>query len=90
MIRALHQPGTVTGVLPGDNMWQPVAQRLAKQVVLVPAEARRLPRRVRRVRRILLPLDGTARSAAEVVVLHVFDAVTVPKFWDQHAQASQA
>jgi nucleotide-binding universal stress UspA family protein len=100
VIRALHQPGTVTGVLPGDEMWQPVAQRSAKPVVLVPAGAR-LPRRIRRV---LLPLDGTARSAAavaeaaerfarggaELVVLHVFDAETVPKFWDQHAHAGQA
>jgi nucleotide-binding universal stress UspA family protein len=105
VIRALHQPGTVTGVLSGDEMsrplWQPVAQRSAEPVVLVPAGARRLPRRIRRV---LLPLDGTARSAAavaeaaerfarggaELVVLHVFDAETVPKFWDQQAHASQA
>ena len=105
VIRALHRPSTLTGVLPGDErwrqLWQPVAQRSAKPVVLVPAGARRLPRRIRRV---LLPLDGTARSAAaaaeaaerfarsgaELVVLHVFDAVTVPKFWDQHAHASQA
>ena len=104
VIRALHQPGTVTGVLPGDEMWrplwQPVAQRSAKPVVLVPARGR-LPGRIRRV---LLPLDGTARSAAavagaaerfarggaELVVLHVFDAQTVPKFWDQHAHAAQA
>ena len=105
VIRALRQPGTITGVLPGDEMWrplwQPVAQRSAKPVVLVPAEAQRRPRRIRRV---LLPLDGTARSAAavaeaaerfarggaELVVLHVFDAQTVPKFWNQHAHASQA
>ena len=103
--RALHQSGTVTGVLSGDEMsqpsWQPVAQRSAKPVVLVPAGARQLPRRIRRV---LLPLDGTARSAAavaeaaerfarggiELVVLHVFGAETVPKFWDQHAHAGQA
>ena len=105
VIRALHRPSTLTGVLPGDErwrqLWQPVAQRSAKPVVLVPAGARRLPRRIRRV---LLPLDGTARSAAaaaeaaerfarggaELVVLHVFDAETVPKFWNQHAHASQA
>jgi len=105
VIRALHQPGTVTGVLSGVEtsrpLWQRVAQRSAKPVVLVPAGARRLPRRIRRV---LLPLDGTARSAAavaeaaerfarggaELVVLHVFDAETVPKFWDQHAHAEQA
>jgi nucleotide-binding universal stress UspA family protein len=105
VIRALHQPGTATGVLAGDEMsrplWQRVAQQSAKPVVLVPARARRLPRRIRRV---LLPLDGTAQSAAavaeaaerfarggaELVVLHVFDAETVPKFWDQHAHAGQA
>jgi len=104
VIRALHEPGMVAGVLPGDEtsrlLWQPVAQQAAKPVVLVPAGAR-LPRRIRRV---LLPLDGTARSAAavaeaaerfarggaELVVLHVFTAQTVPKFWDQHAHASQA
>jgi len=105
VIRALHQPGTVTAVLAGDEwsrpLWQPVAQRSAKPVVLVPAGARQLPGRIRRV---LLPLDGTARSAvavaqaaerfarggAELVVLHVFDAQNVPKFWDQQAHAGQA
>ena len=105
VMRALHQPATVTGVLAGDDrsrpLWQPVAQRSVKPVVLVPAGARQLPRRIRRV---LLPLDGTARSAAavaetaerfarggaELVVLHVFDAQTVPKFWNQHAHAGQA
>jgi len=105
VIRALRQPGTLTGVLPGDEtsrpLWRRVAQRSAKPVVLVPTRARQLPRRIRRV---LLPLDGTARSAAavaetaerfarggaELVVLHVFDAQTVPKFWDQHAHAEQA
>ena len=105
VIRALHQPGTVTGIVPGDEMtrplWQRAAQHSAKPVVVVPAAARRLPPRIRRV---LLPLDGTARSAAavaeaaerfarggaELVILHVFDAQTVPKFWDQHAHAGQA
>jgi hypothetical protein len=104
VIRALHQPGTVTGVLSGDQMrrplWQPVAQQSAKPIVLVPAPARLS----RRIRRVLLPLDGTARSAAavaeaaerfgrggaELVVLDVFDAQTVPKFWDQQAHAGQA
>jgi hypothetical protein len=104
LIRVLHQPGTVTGVLPADEtsrpLWQRVVQRSVTPVVLVPAGAR-LPRTIRRV---LLPLNGTAQSAAaiaeaaerfarggaELVVLHVFDAQTVPKFWDQHAHASQA
>ena len=105
VLRALHLPRTLTAVLAGDEMtrpmWQLVAQRSVKPVVLVPAGARnRLPQ----IRRVLLPLDGTARSAtavaqtaerlarggAELVVLHVFDAETVPKFWDQSAHAGQA
>jgi len=82
-------------------LWQRVAQQSAKPVVLVPAGARD---QTPRIRRVLLPLDGTAQSAsavadaaerlaragAELVVLHVFDAQTVPKFWDQHAHAGQA
>jgi nucleotide-binding universal stress UspA family protein len=56
------------------------------------------------ITRVLIPLDGTPESAAAVsqtirllagagvdlVVLHVFDATTVPKFWDQPAHAEQA
>jgi hypothetical protein len=105
VIRALNQPGTVTGVLVAGEvsrpLWQRVAQQSAKPVVLVPAAVRDVPSRIRRV---LLPLDGTARSAVavaeaaerfarggvELVVLHVFDAATVPKFWDQHAHSGQA
>jgi len=105
VIRVLHQPRAVSGVLASGELsrplWQRVAQQSAKPVVLVPAGARDQPPRIRRV---LLPLDGTARSAAavvgtaeqlarggaELVVLHVFDAQTVPKFWNQHAHAGQA
>jgi nucleotide-binding universal stress UspA family protein len=100
-MRALHQPRTVSCVLASGELWQHVARQSAKPVVLVPAEAQDQPPRIRRV---LLPLDGTAQSAsavadtaeqlarggAELVVLHVFDAQTVPKFWDQHAHAGQA
>jgi len=82
-------------------LWMPVAQRSAKPVVLVPAGVLCPPQRIRRV---LLPLDGMARSAAavaetaerlarggaELVVLHVFTAGTVPKFWDQPAHAGKA
>jgi nucleotide-binding universal stress UspA family protein len=82
-------------------IWRRVAQRSARPVVLVPAAARgRRPE----IRRVLLPLDGTAESAAAVagaveqfagagvdlVVLHVFDAETVPRFWDQAAHAGRA
>jgi hypothetical protein len=105
VVRALREPGTFAGVLADDGMPQPLWRRVAPQspkpVVLVPAGTRDQPSRIRRV---LLPLDGTARSAsavaaaaerfarggAELVVLHVFDAETVPKFWDQYAHAGQA
>ena len=75
--------------------------RASKPVVLVPPGAK-----VRRpaISRVLLPLDGTPESAAAVagtmgllaragvdlVVLHVFDAATVPRFWDQAAHAHRA
>jgi len=102
--RALREPGAVTAVLPADEaswpVWQRVAQRSAKPVVLIPAKAGQPPRAIRRV---LLVLDGTTRSAdavaeaaerfahggAELVILHVFNADTVPKFWDQQAYAEQ-
>lgn len=105
VMRALRWPGTVSVVLASDELsgplWRPVAEQAAKPVVLVPAGPRDQPLRIRRV---LLPLDGTARSAAavagaaerlalggaELVVLHVFDPETVPRFWDQHAHAGQA
>jgi hypothetical protein len=105
VMRALHQPRTVSGVLASSELsrrlWQRVAQQSAKPVVLVPVRPRGQPPRIQRV---LLPLDGTARSAAavvgtagqlarsgaEIVVLHVFDARTVPRFWDQHAHAGHA
>ena len=102
VLGALDSPGTVLAVLARDErsrpIWRRVAQRSARPVVLVPAAARgRRPE----IRRVLLPLDGTAESAAAVagaveqfaragvdlVVLHVFDAETVPRFWDQAAHA---
>ncbi len=105
VMRALDRPGASYGVLASDELsrprWQRVAQQAAKPVVLVPAGSRDQPDRIRRV---LLPLDGTARSAAAVaaaagrfalggarlVVLHVFGPETTPRFWDQHAHAGQA
>lgn len=105
VIGALRQPRSLAGVLAGDEgsrrVWERVAQQSPKPVVLVPAWARN---RSPQIRRVLLPLDGTARSAvavaptaerlaragAELVVLHVFDADTVPKFWDQQVHAGQA
>jgi nucleotide-binding universal stress UspA family protein len=53
---------------------------------------------------VLIPLDGTpeaaaavdrsvelfARAGVDLVVLHVFDQATVPRFWDQPAHARRA
>lgn len=105
VLRALHSPGTLLVVLAGDELsrpiWWRVVQRSARPVILVPPAARgRRPG----IRRVLVPLDGTAESAAAVaetveqfaragvdlVVLHVFDAATVPRFWDQAAHARRA
>jgi len=105
VLRELGRPGTASAVLAGYGaarpLWQRVAQRSGKPVILVPAKARDASPRIGRV---LMPLDGTARSAAavavtagrlaragvELVVLHVFDSGTIPKFWDQHAHAGRA
>lgn len=70
-----------------------VAQRVSKPVVIVPPDHRPAGT----VRRLVLPLSGAPDVAAlvaatvhaateslvEVVALHVFDARTVPRFWDQ-------
>lgn len=105
VLRALRSPGTVLAVLAGDGVtrpvWQRVVQHSARPVILVPAAARG---RQHQIRRVLVPLDGTAESAAAVagtaeqfaragvdlVVLHVFAAETVPSFWDQAAHARGA
>jgi nucleotide-binding universal stress UspA family protein len=56
------------------------------------------------ISRVLVPLDGTPESAetmaetvalfaasgTDIVVLHVFDETTVPKFWDQPAHARKS
>lgn len=73
-----------------------------KPVLVVPA-GRGAPL-VGQLSRVLVPLDGTvesaqtvaetvtlfAKSGADIVILHVFDQETVPRFWDQgvHERAS--
>jgi nucleotide-binding universal stress UspA family protein len=72
-----------------------VATQAAKPVVVVPPEPRDRP--PAGLHRVLVPLDGTpaatraveqamgwfAGSEVEIVSLHVFDAATVPRFWDR-------
>lgn len=105
VLTELADTTTVLGVLSGtaslaELVW-PVLQRTHKPVVLVPAARRPWPQMIGRA---LIPLNGSAESAAaisetirllahagvDLVVLHVFDTTTVPKFWDQPAHAEQA
>ena len=71
-----------------------------KPIILVPD---RRPEGRPGLRRVLVPLNGTTESASaiettvglfalrgvEVVLLHIFDAATVPRFWDQTTHASE-
>lgn len=104
-LHALGEPAVAVAVLPGDEpngpVWRRVIQASAKPVILVPAAVRgRRPR----LRRVLLPLDGTpqaalavagsieqfARAGVDLVALHVFDVDTVPRFWDHLAHGHRA
>ncbi|TAM86341.1 MAG: universal stress protein [Jatrophihabitans sp.] len=105
LVAALGDPGAVAGALaaPGEPDapgWSVIA-RADKPVLLVPPHtgAGRA-----RIGRALLPLDGRPESAQAVrefaalldlagvrlLVLHVFDATTVPLFWDQRTHAHSA
>ena len=78
-----------------------LAQQCDKPVVLVP-ETEAEP--AREVMTVLVPLDGTSEAAnaliatmrlfngaaVEIVVLHVFDKKTAPRFWDQGPHAESA
>ncbi|MGY2062970.1 universal stress protein, partial [Nocardia gipuzkoensis] len=93
----LADPDVVLGVVALDGEGWGIARQATKPVVVVPATARR----VTRIRRVLVPLDGTdetvtavaetvrlfGSAGTEIVVLHVFDAATTPRFWDQAAHA---
>jgi nucleotide-binding universal stress UspA family protein len=87
---------------PGHTALEVVA-RVDKPVVIVPPRpADAVPGRP--LHRILVPLEGTTESTdavsvalqpfaeggAELIALHVFDASTVPRFWDQSAHASHS
>jgi nucleotide-binding universal stress UspA family protein len=99
----LAGPDVLAAVMPGgaamEAMTGGVISACRKPVVVTPPmPATRHPSAVSRV---LLPLDGSAEAAVAVaptvqlladagvdlVVLHVFDQTTVPRFWDQAAHA---
>jgi nucleotide-binding universal stress UspA family protein len=87
--------GHPAGRRPAGSTALAVATSAAKPVVVVPPEPRDPP--PAGLHRVLVPLDGTADTAraveqtmgwfagsgVEIVSLHVFDATTVPRFWDR-------
>ena len=105
LLHEMDKPATLLGVLsrdePTPSTWQRVVRDAAKPIVVVPEMAERVTPMISRV---LVPLDGTPEAAAavaqavglfagagiDVVVLHVFDVSTVPRFWDQAAHARRA
>jgi nucleotide-binding universal stress UspA family protein len=87
--------GHPAGRRPAGSTALAVATRAAKPVVVVPPEPR--DPLAAGLHRILVPLDGSvaagraveqtmqwfAGAGVEIVSLHVFDAATVPRFWDR-------
>lgn len=98
-------PGVVLTVIARDAplppIWPEVVRRVTKPVVLVPPVQPGPPPSMSRA---LVPLDGTveaagavaevmelfAKAGLDLLVLHVFDAGTAPRFWDQAAHARRA
>lgn len=84
---------------PDAPVWR-IVSRCPTPAVLVPAHLTEVPARIRRA---LVPLDGTAEAAAavrgtvallagsgvQIVVQHVVVPATVPRYWDQPAHAQQ-
>ena len=107
--RAVDRAATVEAALTSDDVvgaalsahgaspvcWD-VMTRVDQPLLVVPRRSNRV---LRHVRRVLLPLDGTAETSyavagiarraldtgAQVTAVHVFDTATVPAFWDQAA-----
>lgn len=89
-------------VRPAGHIALEVLTRVGKILAVVPPDAA-VPSSGT-LRRILFPLDASAESAramtelldicsrcdVEVVVLHVFDRETIPRFWDQPQYESEA
>ena len=94
-LAVLGARGHPAGRRPAGSTALAVATSAAKPVVVVPPEPQDPP--PAGLHRVLVPLDGTADTAraveqtmgwfagsgVEIVSLHVFDATTVPPFWDR-------
>ena len=103
VLLAVDDPGVRLAVLPHsgrtERLVPEVLLRCAKPLVVVPVGPN--ARSPEQIARILVPLDGTpeaaetvaesvrlfAASGADIIVLHVVDQTSVPKFWDQPVHA---
>lgn len=94
--------GSPEGPRPCGHVALAVAEQVAAPVLVVPPDGVRdagAP-----LRRAIVPLEGSPESSAavtvalgalaeagvEVTVVHVFDADTVPRFWDQSSYAEES
>lgn len=98
-VTELAQPSVLLGVLSGSSGPADVLLQAAPKPLVVVPSAGWLPSR--RITRVLAPLDGSPESAAAVaplvgrlcqaglivIVLHVFDAATAPRFADHEAHS---
>lgn len=94
--------GSPEGPRPCGHVALAVAERSDTPVVVVPPDGARDPGAP--IRRAIVPLEGTRESSdavtaplralrdagVEVTVVHVFDADTVPRFWDQSSYAEES
>jgi nucleotide-binding universal stress UspA family protein len=104
VLAELDEPRSALAVIPAtalDQLAWPVVRRARKPVVIVPGAL--VEHGHWQLKRALIPLDGTAESAdavtetvellsdagVELLVLHVFDAATVPRFWDHPGHADR-
>lgn len=101
LVGVLGARSTPSGRRPVGHVALTVAQASTTPLVVVPCD--HVPPSTVHHLRLLLPLDGSkessqaARDAAqlfsgpdtEFVALHVFDATTVPPFWDQPQHATE-
>lgn len=112
LVEALAAPEVVMGVLgssgagdtqvPQGRTAAAVMSASDRPLLIVPPGS--FPPALRRLHRVLVPLDGRRESAQavvpvlrllagaglELVVVHVFDRASVPSFWDQPQHATTA
>jgi nucleotide-binding universal stress UspA family protein len=95
LLAVIGARGHPAGRRPAGTTALAVATLAAKPVVVVPPELHGPPSP--RLRRVLVPLEGTSRTTlavrqslaslasrgVELIALHALDATTTPRFWDR-------